>query len=264
MKIKKILSLLVLLSILITSVPNSSFANEPTVISRAYTDESKFTFDKSTNTITKFTGDETEVTIPETIGGVPVKIIGSKDSKIQGEKLKEIINENIVLKIEPVEKEKIKTIKSLENKYVDVFDIYLKNMVTDKAVKLPNGNYKITLPKRAGQTVVVVYYLDADKNITNHKFTQDDAKNIVTFETTHLSKYVIEYKVVQDNGNNTTDNTTDNTSGTTDNTNNNTASTTTESSNGSQKLAKTNIVSTSLLVTVLFGFGAVIVSKKKR
>ena len=64
MKIKKILSYVALLSILLTVMPISSFANESVSVARNYTDESKFVFDENTNTITKFTGDETEVVIP--------------------------------------------------------------------------------------------------------------------------------------------------------------------------------------------------------
>lgn len=57
-------------------MPISSFANESVSVARNYTDESKFVFDENTNTITKFTGDETEVVIPTKINGVEVKAIG--------------------------------------------------------------------------------------------------------------------------------------------------------------------------------------------
>lgn len=76
MKIKKILSYVALLSILLTVMPISSFANEPVSVVRNYTDESKFVFDENTNTITKFTGDETDIVIPAKINGVDVKAIG--------------------------------------------------------------------------------------------------------------------------------------------------------------------------------------------
>ena len=94
MKIKKILSYVALLSILLTVMPISSFANEPVSVVRNYTDESKFVFDENTNTITKFTGDETEVIIPEKIKGVEVKAIGKMAFK--GKKIKSVtLNEGL-------------------------------------------------------------------------------------------------------------------------------------------------------------------------
>ena len=89
MKIKKILSYLALLSILLTVMPISSFANEPVSVVRNYTDESKFVFDENTNTITKFTGDETDIVIPAKINGVDVKAIGKVAFK--GKKIKSVV-----------------------------------------------------------------------------------------------------------------------------------------------------------------------------
>lgn len=89
MKIKKLLSYVALLSILLTVMPISSFANEPVSVVRNYTDESKFVFDENTNTITKFTGDETEVIIPAKINGVDVKAIGKMAFK--GKKIKSVV-----------------------------------------------------------------------------------------------------------------------------------------------------------------------------
>ena len=89
MKIKKFLSYVALLSILLTVMPISSFANELVSVVRNYTDESKFVFDENTNTITKFTGDETEVIIPEKIKGVEVKAIGKMAFK--GKKIKSVV-----------------------------------------------------------------------------------------------------------------------------------------------------------------------------
>ena len=89
MKIKKILSYVALLSILLTVMPISSFANEPVSVVRNYTDESKFVFDENTNTITKFTGDETDIVIPAKINGVDVKAIGKVAFK--GKKIKSVV-----------------------------------------------------------------------------------------------------------------------------------------------------------------------------
>lgn len=89
MKIKKILSYVALLSILLTVMPISSFADESVSVARNYTDESKFVFDENTNTITKFTGDETEVVIPTKINGVEVKAIGKMAFK--GKKIKSVV-----------------------------------------------------------------------------------------------------------------------------------------------------------------------------
>lgn len=89
MKIKKLLSYVALLSILLTVMPISSFANEPVSVVRNYTDESKFVFDENTNTITKFTGDETEVIIPAKINDVDVKAIGKMAFK--GKKIKSVV-----------------------------------------------------------------------------------------------------------------------------------------------------------------------------
>lgn len=89
MKIKKILSYVALLSILFTAMPTSSFANELVSFVINHTDESKFVFDEKTNTITKYTGNEIEVTIPEKIKGVDVKVIGK--SAFKGTKVKSIV-----------------------------------------------------------------------------------------------------------------------------------------------------------------------------
>ncbi|MDD7765379.1 MAG: hypothetical protein PT934_06380 [Peptoniphilaceae bacterium] len=202
----------------------------------------------------------------------------TKSSKVEGEKLKELDTENLILVIEKLS-EKIKNLDA------DVLDIFLKNIKTNETIKLPNGKYKVTLPKRQGQTVKAVYFLNEQENLESHSFIQDE--NTVTFETNHFSKYVIEYKVAENS--NKTDNTSNKPNdtdknkteinkneNTTNNSNDNDiANNSTNNSNHTvvkvrkttevkQKLVKTNLATTSLFVTSLLGLGAVLSLKKRK
>lgn len=131
----------------------------------------------------------------------------SKDSNIQSDDLRKIDKENLVLIVEKITKEYVEKIVSLKDKDVDVFDIYVKNIKTDEIVTLPKGKYKVTLPKRQGKEVSAVYYVDDNGSLTEHKFSQDNTT--LTFETTHFSKYAVEYKVINTEDNKTLTNSKD-------------------------------------------------------
>lgn len=211
-----------------------------------------------------------------------------KSSKIEGKELKNIDSKNLKLIVKEEKHSNIsKDLKLFEGKDINIFDIYLQNTKTKEKFELPKGDYKVTLPKTKNNDVISVNYIDKNGNLEKHNFTQTE--NTVTFETTHLSLYAIEYKVVNENhsngnSNNTKNNTTvDNSKNTTINSdnaknnsviseNNNNDDYTTNTNNTSsntnlsskQKLVKTNIASTSQFVTVLLGLGVVVISKKKK
>lgn len=120
-----------------------------------------------------------------------------KDANIKSDALKEILNENLILKILN-KNEFLKDLEFFKDKDVDIFDIFVENTKTNKIIKLPNGNYEVTLTKKKDKEVINVYNIKENKELIKHIFTQDD--KTVTFETTHLSLYAIEYKTkVNDN-----------------------------------------------------------------
>ncbi len=116
-----------------------------------------------------------------------------KDANIKSDALKEILILKILNK-----NEFLKDLEFFKDKDVDIFDIFVENTKTNKIIKLPNGNYKVTLTKKKDKEVINVYNIKENKELIKHIFTQDD--KTVTFETTHLSLYAIEYKTkVNDN-----------------------------------------------------------------
>lgn len=88
-----------------------------------------------------------------------------------------------------------KIIKALNTEEGEVFDIKLYSKAQNKNItKLDNGKFLVSIPipeKYEGKDLVV-YYVDENNNITEHKVTVKDGK--ATFETDHFSIYTLSIK----------------------------------------------------------------------
>ena len=80
----------------------------------------------------------------------------------------------------------------IKSKDVSVFDIYFVDSATKEKVQLPMDQYMVKIPKENGREALKVFYLNDNNENEEIKFTQDE--NFVTFNTTHFSKYGVEYK----------------------------------------------------------------------
>ncbi len=79
----------------------------------------------------------------------------------------------------------------------ETFDIKLHSATLDSNVTKPDsGNFKVSIPvssELAGKDLVV-YYVDANNNVTPHTVTFNDDKTFATFETDHFSVYTLAAK----------------------------------------------------------------------
>lgn len=86
------------------------------------------------------------------------------------------------------------TVDALKDKNVDLFDIFFT--LGKDTEKMSKQDYKVTMAKRAGETVKNVYYVSENGELESLEFTQTE--NTVTFETTHFSKYAVVYENKKD------------------------------------------------------------------
>lgn len=167
-----------------------------------------------------------------------------KTAKIEGKEFGKTDSENLILVVDKIDK----NLKGFENKDFELFEIFVKDVKTEKIFKLPNGNYSVTIPKIKGKKVIGVYNADDENNFVTHNFSQDE--NTLTFETTHLSKYVVEYEVVKS-----------------DDIEIKNDKKITETENGysgrNDKLLKTSIATASFATTLFFGLCSFVILKKK-
>ena len=110
-----------------------------------------------------------------------------EQTKISVKGLKEIL-EGLKLKVTNPDPNKF---ESLRGKNISLFDIeFLNNSGNLKKVK--NGKYLVTIPKKSNSEAIALYYVDENGNLNSLNFKQDYKE--ISFETSHFSKYAIEYK----------------------------------------------------------------------
>lgn len=101
-----------------------------------------------------------------------------------------------------VEKISSENIETLKGKDVDLYDIRFINIYRNEVVKIPTGNYTVTIPKVRGKEVKAIYYVGNNGKLEEHEIINGTNNSVVTFRTTHFSMYAIEYKVANINDNN--------------------------------------------------------------
>lgn len=110
-----------------------------------------------------------------------------EQTKISVKGLKEIL-EGLKLKVTNPDPNKF---ESLRGKNISLFDIeFLNNSGNLK--KVENGKFLVTVPKTSNDEVVAVHYLDDNGKLNALSFNQNGKE--ISFETSHFSKYAIEYK----------------------------------------------------------------------
>lgn len=101
------------------------------------------------------------------------------------------LNSKLKLMVKRLDKN---TVEALKNKNADLFDIFFT--LGKDTEKMSKQDYKVTMAKRAGETVKNVYYVSENGELESLEFTQTE--NTVTFETTHFSKYAVVYENKKD------------------------------------------------------------------
>lgn len=82
-----------------------------------------------------------------------------------------------------------KNFKGFENKDFELFEIFVKD-INRKILSCKRKLQHMSL-LQSKEKIIGVYNADDENNfVTQHNFSQDE--NTLTFETTHLSKYVVE------------------------------------------------------------------------
>lgn len=81
--------------------------------------------------------------------------------------------------------------ESLKGKDVDLYNIEFINS-SGKVLNLKDGKYIIKIQKKSNKKVVAVYYVDDNGKLESLNFKENE--NTIDFETTHFSKYAIEYQ----------------------------------------------------------------------
>ncbi len=84
---------------------------------------------------------------------------------------------------------------ALKDKDVDAYDIFFRDIKTGNLVKVKEGNYKVTMPKRESAEVKDLYYVSSEGKLEKVPF--EVGESTVTFTTNHFSVYALEYKVVE-------------------------------------------------------------------
>ncbi|MBF0714371.1 hypothetical protein HZY83_06750 [Gemella sp. GH3] len=93
-----------------------------------------------------------------------------------------------------VEKINPENIDTLKDKDVDLYDIRFINVYRNEVVKIPTGNYTVTIPKIRGKEIKAIYYVGDNGKLEEHEIINGTNNSVVTFKTNHFSMYAIEYK----------------------------------------------------------------------
>ena len=90
------------------------------------------------------------------------------------------------------------SVEKLKDSEADLYDIYFLDKNGQK-IKLPKGEYNVSIVKAEGKTAKNVYYVNEKGELDAEKFEIDQNDKNVTFTTTHFSGYAVDYgKVNQD------------------------------------------------------------------
>ena len=98
------------------------------------------------------------------------------------------ILEGLKLKVNKPDSNKF---ESLRGKNVNLYDIEFLDK-SGNLKKVENGKFLVTVPKTSNDEVVAVHYLDDNGKLNALSFNQNGKE--ISFETSHFSKYAIEYK----------------------------------------------------------------------
>lgn len=98
------------------------------------------------------------------------------------------ILEGLKLKVNKPDSNKF---ESLRGKNVNLYDIEFLDK-SGNLKKVENGKFLVTVPKTSNNEVVAVHYLDDNGKLNALSFNQNGKE--ISFETSHFSKYAIEYK----------------------------------------------------------------------
>lgn len=150
-------------------------------IAKISNNEYYFTIQKSDDIIGTTTEHTTkditsDITVSTTSKAVPL------DTRIEAKKVTEGTEYNRIVKILNVET-------------YEMYDISLYSKTADTYVtKLDNGNFEVRIPldKKFEGKDLIVYYTDADGNVTEHEVTVKDG--YATFTTNHFSIYTLAVK----------------------------------------------------------------------
>ena len=93
------------------------------------------------------------------------------------------------------------SVEKLKGSEADLYDIYFLDKNNTK-IKLPKGEYNVSIVKAEGKTAKDVYYVNEKGELDKEKFEiKQDDKN-VTFTTTHFSGYAVDYGKAENNPDN--------------------------------------------------------------
>ncbi len=169
------------------------------------------------------------------------KVIRNEEYDITVVSLEETKFTNLKLSVEKINSD---SIKNLRNNVLNAFDIQFKNL-NDKKVDM-TGKFKVILNKKFSD-VKAVYHLSESGELTSCKFSQ--TKETVSFETTHFSKYIIEYNKTKEK--NSEGNNSDLENNRNNNISRNDTNTKANTKNMGNKLPQTSIEKSSILAVFL-------------
>lgn len=169
------------------------------------------------------------------------KVIRNEEYDITVVSLEETKFTNLKLSVKKINSD---SIKNLRNNVLNAFDIQFKNL-NDKKVDM-TGKFKVILNKKFSD-VKAVYHLSESGELTSCKFSQ--TKETVSFETTHFSKYIIEYNKTKEK--NSEGNNSDLENNRNNNISRNDTNTKANTKNMGNKLPQTSIEKSSILAVFL-------------